>query len=188
MKYSILVTAYDPDNRLTEMTKSCLDSIKECSEGEDYELLLDTGPVGLFGAYNRLFSRAQGDYFVVVPNDTVIFSKDWLNLLAIPGKITSWHIGTFLLTGHQEPDGGVTCYPRDIVMKIGPYDERFDDGYGFGDNDYFYRARQLGVEYEQVPVKLKHNGNTTYMTYWPEKKKEMYDRCLNLFKTKWDIK
>lgn len=187
MKYSILVTAYDPDGRLGDMTADCLASIAKCSAGKDYELILDTGPIGLFGAYNRLFKKATGDYLVVVPNDTVIFSKDWLQLLAVPDRITSWHIGTFLLTGHSEPDGGVTCYPRSIVDKIGLYDEKFDEGYGFGDNDYFYRARKLGVNYQEVPVKLKHNGNTTYMTYWPEKKQEMYKNNEEMFKKKWNL-
>lgn len=188
MRYSILITAYDPNAKLGKMTADCLASIAECSAGEDYELILDTGPVGLFGAYNRLFKKATGEYCIVVPNDTVIFSKDWLKKLAIPGMITSWHIGTFLPTGHKEPDGGVTCYPRGIFDKVGWYDEQFDQGYGFGDNDWFMRAHKLGIEYAEVPVKLKHNGNTTYMTYWPEKKQEMYQRCEKLFKDKWNIK
>lgn len=187
MKYSILVTAYDPEGKLGDMTANCLASIAKNSAGYDYELILDTGPIGLFGAYNRLFKKATGDYCVVVPNDTEIFSPDWLKLLAIPNHITSWHIGTFLLTGHEEPDGGVTCYPRDIFDKVGWYDEQFDQGYGFGDNDWFMRAHKLGVSYKEVPVKLKHNGNTTYMTYWPEKKQAMYNLCQDLFKKKWNL-
>lgn len=188
MKYSILVTAYDPDKKLTAMTDVCLRSIEECSKGEDYELIVLRDHLGLFSAYNVLFEQAKGDYLVVVPNDTVIMSKDWLKLLAIPDKITSWHVGTFLLTGHREPDGGVTCYPRSIVDKVGLYDERFDQGYGFGDNDWFHRADMLGVDIVQVPIKLKHDGNTTYMSYWPEKKQEMYRKCEQLFKEKWNIK
>lgn len=188
MKYSILVTAYDPEKKLTEMTDECLKSIKECSEGEDYELIVLRDHLGLFSAYNVLFKQAKGEYLVVVPNDTVILSKDWLKLLAVPDTITSWHIGTFLLTGNKEPDGGVTCYPRNIVDKVGLYDERFDEGYGFGDNDWFHRAHLLGVNLLEVPVNIKHNGNTTYMTYWSDKKKEMYDHCEKLFKEKWNIK
>ncbi len=187
VKFSVLVTAYDPDKKLTEMTDACLKSIEEHSKGEDYELIVLRDHLGLFSAYNVLFKQAKGEYFVVVPNDTVIMEDKWLTKLAIPDKITSWHIGTFLLTGHKEPDGGVTCYPRNIVEKVGLYDEKFDEGYGFGDNDWFHRADLLNVELQEVPLKLKHNGNTTYMSYWPEKKKEMYDHCEKLFKDKWKI-
>lgn len=187
IKYSILVTAYDPDRRLTEMTDACLRSIEECSEGRDYELIVLRDHLGLFGAYNKLFSQAKGEYLVVVPNDTVIISGDWLERLAIPDTITSWHVGTFLMTGHKEPDGGVTCYPRNIADMVGPYDEQFDGGYGFGDNDWFHRADILGVKLQEVPVTLRHNGNTTYMTYWSDRKQEMYNHCEKLFKKKWNI-
>jgi hypothetical protein len=188
MKYSILVTAYDPDKKLTQMTDECIKSIEENSVGRDYELIVLRDHLGLFSAYNVLFNKAKGDYLVVVPNDTVIMSPDWLEQLAIPDVITSWHIGTFLLTGHKEPDGGVTCYPRTIVNKVGLYDEQFDQGYGFGDNDWFHRAHLLNIEIRAVSVKLKHNGNTTYMSYWPEKKQAMYKLCEKLFKDKWQIK
>lgn len=188
MKFSILVTAYDPENKLTEMTDKCLTSIKECSVGEDYELLVDTGPVGLFGAYNRLFKRAKGDYFVVVPNDTIIRDKDWLKILPNPDRITSWHIGIFMLTGNREPDGGVTCYPRKLVEKIGYYDEQFDEGYGFGDNDYFHRATLLGIEPEERFTNIVHQGGKTYEAYFNDKKPQMYLHCQELFKKKWNIK
>lgn len=188
IKYSILVTAYDPDKKLTDMTDACVKSIKDNSEGRDYELIVLRDHLGLQSAYNTLFNQAKGQYLIVVPNDTVIESTDWLELLAVPDTITSWHIGTFLLTGHKEPDGGVTCYPRNVIDKVGLYDEKFDEGYGFGDNDWFHRADLLGINLLEVPVKLKHQGNTTYMTYWPEKKEEMYKHNEDYFKEKWNIK
>lgn len=151
-------------------------------------MIVDTGPKGLFGAYNRLFTKATGDYCIVVPNDTIIQDPEWLQKLAVPNKVTSWSIGTWHITGNREPDGGVTCYPRDIFDKVGWYDEQFDAGYGCGDNDWFHRATLMGIEYEEVPVKLTHNGNTTYQTYWNEfDRKTMGDLCINLFKKKWKL-
>lgn len=188
MKFSILLTAYDPESKLGDMTAACVKSIEESSVGQDYELLVDTGPKGLFGAYNRLFKRAKGDYCVVVPNDTVIRDPEWLPKLAVPGTITSWHIGYFLLTGHREPDGGVTCYPRDVFDRVGEYDERFDAGYGYGDNDWFHRADILGVPLLEVPVRITHNGNTTYQTYYDlETRRTMTATCEALFRDKWGI-
>ncbi len=187
MKYSILVTAYDPDRKMTDVTVECLESIIKNSEGKDYEILMDNEPGGVFGAYNRLFKKARGEYFIVVPNDTVIYSPDWLEELAVPGFITSWHIGTFLMTGNPEPDGGVTCYPRDIVEKIGYYDEQFDQGYGFGDNDYFHRATLLGINYKAVPVKIKHLGSETWKHYNSEKKMLLTVKNQDLFKEKWKL-
>lgn len=190
VKYSVLVTAYDPDQKLVEMTTRCLDSVQACSEGQDYELIVDTGPQpGLFAAYNRLFKKAKGEYLIVIPNDTIIRDKNWLQALAIPGYITSWHIGTFLLTGKTEPDGGVTCYPRHIFDQVGLYDEKFDEGYGFGDNDWFHRATLLNIPYKEVKINITHEGNTTYQTYWPgEKQLAMYHHNEQLFKDKWQLK
>src|SRR6185369_15150964 len=137
MDFSILVTTYDPQNRLQEMREQCLEAIKKNSKG-DYELILDNEPGGIFKAYNRFFKKAKGQYLVITQDDVLIQSDDWLQQLAVPGYVTSWHVGTWHLTGNSEPDGEVWCYPRDIQEKIGLFDESFDEGYGYGDNDYFH--------------------------------------------------
>ena len=64
LKYSILVTLFDPERKLTDMTLACLESILINSEGEDYELIIDYGLKGLFTAYNDLFRKARGECFL----------------------------------------------------------------------------------------------------------------------------
>lgn len=187
MKYSILFTAYDPEGKLAEMTKASLQSIIQNSVGRDYELIIDNEPGGVFSAYNRLFKKAQGEYLVVVPNDTIIESPDWLEQLALPDYITSWHIGRFFLTGNLEPDGGVTCYPRKLADMVGEYDTQFDGGYGYGDNDWFHRATLLGIQYVEAPVKIKHKGLSTWEAYWPKEQLEAMKRNELLFKKKWNL-
>lgn len=168
MKFSILWQHYDPEHRVCDMAMKSLHSIVSNSVGHDYEII----PVdrkGLIKDINRAMSQARGEYIIVIANDCFIEDPEWLLKFPIPGTISGWHG-----SGGEFYEGVVDfsaafCMPRDVMEKIGPMDERFE-GYGYADDDYFYRAKQLGIPFQVVGVKLTHLCSQTFKAYedkWP---------------------
>lgn len=162
MKYSILFLHWDPENKLSDMTKDSLYSIIQNSHGHDYEILILDRP-GVLLEINRGFRQARGEYLIIFSNDVIIKNR-WLDYIAVPDTITSWHASQNEF-GHDELDCSCVCIPRTVQEKVGLWDENFAGSYGYDDCDYLYRARQLGIPLKEVPVQLTHQGGTTFATY-----------------------
>lgn len=178
--------AYDPESKLTEMTQRCIDSIK--ANSSDYELLIDAEPGGAGPATNRLWKAAKGEYLVTICNDVIIEDPTWLEQLAVPGTITSWHLGKFHVTQEPSIDMAVWCQPRDVQEKIGFIDEQYHKGYGYEDNDYLHRAFLLGIPQVGVPIKIKHEGSVTFKTYYTERQKlDMMQSARDIYFKKWNL-
>lgn len=163
MKYSILLRHFDPDHKLCEMAKECMHSIISNSTGEDYEIIVLDRP-GIAGDFNRGFAQARGEYIVVVANDCIIQDPDWLKKFPIPGTITGWRESSGEFNKDIVDFSAAFCIPREVWARIGDFDTGFE-GYGYEDDDFFYRAKQLGIPFQVVPVKLVHNESATFKAY-----------------------
>lgn len=166
MKYTILLLNYDPEHKMCDMIKNCLHSIVSHSIGHDYEIIV-LDRKGLQKEINRGFKQARGQYVILTANDVMI-ENNWLDHFAVPGHITSFHASTSNWNPEKmtnELDFSCICFPKEVLEKVGEYDENFDGGYGYCDNDYLYRASMLGIPFLQVPVKVKHLMSKTFENY-----------------------
>lgn len=184
-KYSIIVTTYGL--RCEDLLKPCLESIKKYTNldtcevlviangcykdgktdntrefveslGEPFKLVWYDEALGYARACNRGMEQAQGEYIVLLNNDTIILEQEkntWLNMLeepfkkdpfmAVTGPMKAWSPSAqdyFLI-------GFCTMFKKEVLDKIGLYDESFD-AYG-EDCDICLRAEKLGYHFSAVP-------------------------------------
>lgn len=170
MKYTIFFLYYDPEEKLAEMTKDSLYSVIRNSIDRDYEIIV-LDRKGLYQEFNRGSKIARGEYYIFYANDVIMQDPNWLEKLCIPNTITgAWE--TIGPTGDKEVDGSVFCVPRDIWDKVGDWDESFV-GYGWSDQDYLQRARDLSIPLAGGNIKMKHLENQTYKAYGLNIKEEV---------------
>lgn len=171
MKYSILFLNYDPEEKLSDMTKENLYAIVKNSRGQDYELIV-LDRKGIETDLNRGLQTARGDYIVIFCNDIVLFDKEWLNKLAIPDTITSWK-ASVSHWGFQEVDASLWCLPRSVIKRVGLFDTEYEGRYGYSDNDYLMRAHLLGIPFMEVPIRARHLERQTFNEYPLEDENDM---------------
>lgn len=184
VKYSIVFLNYDPENR-KDFVPLCLKSVIESSVGYAYELIRIRDVEGYVRAVNAGLRQAKGEFIFIVNDDVVIDDPKWLEKMAMPGIITSWRVNKFHITGEMILDGACYCIPREVYEKLGDFDERYAEGYGCDEVDYWFRAKEKDIPMIGVSVNLKHLENKTYQTYFSEKKNWMTERNEELFRAKW---
>lgn len=213
IKFTIVVPHYG--DRTEDLLKPCLSSIKQFTNLEECEVLvvcngttLDSKTyteslgapfraiwydeaIGYARACNRGIEQANGEYIVLLNNDTVVLDQtpksSWLNILespflqdeqtAVTGPMMAWSPSAkdyFLI-------GFCTMFKKAVLDIIGLYDESFD-AYG-EDTDICLRAVSRGYRIYQVPDEiirrvdhsdsvgtgnfpLWHKGNESYRN-WP---------------------
>lgn len=183
-KVSIIIPTF---NHLSDLLRPCLESILKhtdldacevivvangCTDGtEDYvrslvgpfKLLSFKEPLGFPAAVNAGIREAQGDYVVLLNNDTVLLEQDW----------NSW-IDCLLRPFLEDPTVGMTgpvkfhwacgetrrnamafwcvMIPRALFTgELGPLDEIFSPGTG-EDGDFSIRVEEAGYRLVQVPI------------------------------------
>jgi glycosyltransferase involved in cell wall biosynthesis len=163
MKFTILFRNYDPEHKVCDLANRSIHSVLANSTGHDYEIIV-LDRKGIAADFIRGLKQARGEYVVIVANDVIIEDPEWLDKMAVPDRITGWR------ESHSEFYEGTVdfsaafCVPKHIAEKIGEFDTGFV-GYGYEDDDWFYRARKLGVEFQVVPVKLTHHETATFKAY-----------------------
>lgn len=188
MKYSVIFLQYDPDSINTKTTMESYLSILDNSDGADMELIKVIDVKGFVNAVNGGLSKAKGDYLIVVANDIIIKDKNWLEKMAVDDALCGWRLTPFFITGEMRPDFGCWSMSRKVFEKIGLMDKKFENGYGFDDDDYVFRAKELGIKLHDSKVKLTHLENMTYKTVFKDLKEEMTQRNESLFRNKWSSK
>ncbi len=163
MKYSILYLNYDPEHKLCDMVKNSIHSIICNSVGHDYELII-LDRKGLNEEMNRGFLQARGDYIIMCANDVYLEDNKWLDKIAIPGTITGWHSADGEFYKDAVDFSALFCIPRDVREKVGLIDTNFT-GYGYNDDDYFFRAKKLGIPFIVTPIRLTHLQMQTFKAY-----------------------
>lgn len=176
---SIIIPVYDPEHRLTELTKQCVEHFVKNSR--DYEILIKEGTGAAEIRMNEGFLQAKGDWIIWTSNDNFMLDPDWQAKMQIEGVVTCAALLHNPFTDRLEPETPF-CIPRSVLAKIGLLDMQFAEAYGFSDTDFFHRVRQAGIEIREVPVKYEHKGSLTQDTYFGGAK---IDRNKELFLTKW---
>ncbi len=179
MKASIIITTL---NHLDDCLKPCLESIKAntnlsdkevivvangCTDdtrnyveslGEPFKLLWFDEPLGFPKANNEGIKVANGEYVLLLNNDTVLLSPYWFEFLLSP-FLTNSKTGMTGVTKFTFDCAGITreaiafwcvLIHRNVIEKIGLLDEIF---YPFGseDVDFSIRAANAGYDLVQVP-------------------------------------
>lgn len=103
-------------------------------------------------AKNVAHRLSSGEILVNLDADNV-FSRDfpaWLDgLFSAPGKIFA--------RGTKASLGGMIAVRRDDWEKLGGYDERFGDGYGYDDDNFIHRLEAAGWKPVLVPGRMAHS-------------------------------
>ena len=184
IEYSILIPSYDPEGKNTQTVSRLLTSIDENSRGKNYEIIVRKNGNSYTESHNDALASSRGKYIVILNDDTLIQDPLWLEKLKDDNKIISWKEGKFGLTGESCWDFSCWAMSREIFEKIGYFDERFKDGIGFEDNDYHYRAKQLGIEYEVRPIQMLHYGGLVLNMFFG-RANDKREKNHNLFLAKW---
>lgn len=80
---------------------------------------------------------------------------------------TEWGLSLMVEAAERDPDRlyfvqglGFSgfCVTKQVLHRVGWFDEGFWPAY-FEDNDYHWRAKQVGVEWSDVPIKVSHVGS-----------------------------
>ena len=189
MKYSIIFLNYDPHNVLAEMTAKAIRSIEENSKDYDYEIIEVKNVVGYSSAVNSGFDRVTGDYIIVANSDILVHDSKWLEKYSeVPNTITSRQLISFYMNEDMFPDGCCWGLYTEDQKKIGHMDTAYDAGYGCDEVDYFYRAKELGIDWRACDTKIQHLENQTFNNYYSPIKEAMTERNVRLFKEKWGNK
>jgi len=183
VRYSIVIPNYDPLHQLTEFLSKCLISVGKNSK--DYELILINNVEGFPTAVNIGLKKAKGDFLIILNNDVEIQDPEWLEKLCHKKEIRSWKMRESIIG--KVPDGSCWAMHKDVYAKIGELDERFSEGYGFEDSDYWMRAKQAGIKLGDAKVKLIHHENKTFEKYHPGRFVFQQNHNKNLFKKKWRL-
>ncbi|MCR4340774.1 MAG: glycosyltransferase [Gemmatimonadaceae bacterium] len=124
---------------------------------------------GFAAACNAGLRAAETDAVVFLNNDVLPLGGDWLGpirALLRPGRF----VGPDLrIDPHTAVDGRTLPYidgwclagMRTDLLRLGGFDEDFEEPSYYGDNDLCVRARHAGFKLVQVNISLRHLGNYT---------------------------
>jgi len=159
------------DNASDGPTRAYLEEIKK-SHPDNVTLIRNKENMGFTKAVNQGFKASSGDYVCIINNDIIVF-EDWLcemmrvaeiskdigivnpannfgkkkpwnmSYQQCAGKATAGQRGRFVETA--SPVGFCYLIKREVINKIGLFDERFNPGY-YEDADYAVRAREAGFK------------------------------------------
>jgi len=211
-KYTIVIPTY---NHLEDCLKPCLESVLANTKLDDVEILIilngctdgtweylgeieeqydciDTlvfsEAMGYTRAANRGIEEAQGEYIVLLNNDTVIQPNpiSWLEMLIKPFEENPkcGQTGTNKAKNHVHGledfiIGYCSMVSREVINRVGLMDEQFSPG-GMDDVDLSIRIQRAGYEIFQVPTDVRsydEHGNllTNFPLYHPGRSSTMHD-------------
>lgn len=165
MKLSVVIPFYFAFAGKAELLCRAVASL----HGHDELIVIGHASESLPWALNRGIEAAHGDWVMVMNDDMFLESGD-LEDLCHDGVVT--HPRVF-------PFGGCMCYPREVLDRVGLYNEDYTQGY-FDDDDMFARLRFNGIDrrvVESVVIAHPHPGTTlsrTAQTYF-EANQQLYE-------------
>jgi len=140
---------------------------------ETLEAKVITNPkrVGPIPAINMGFKEAEGKYVAVLNNDTSV-TEGWLEPLIAAledhhdfGWVTSQYMRANVLAKF-----GPSCslYLKEALDKVGLFDERFNEGEGWEDNDLLLRFWQAGYQPHGISKSFVYHPpeSATFTALW----------------------
>jgi len=124
---------------------------------------------GFNHANNAGLADAETDAVLFLNNDIRATAPGWLQPIRDalePGVLVGAHLRD---DRHTAVDGRVIPYldgwclagRRDDLIRIGGWNEDFEEPAYYGDNELCVRAHEAGMELVEVPTTLRHIGNYT---------------------------
>ena len=219
-KVSIVIPAYNK----SELTIKCVDSVLRNTRGDYQIIIIDNGSSGahlkalsdrysrknnivcLHNKENRGFAKAcnagilaaEGEYVLLLNNDTEIFDPDWLTklkgtlnnkvwLTGVAGGILDENLDYVRETRSSEDpidyiSGWCLMFKKSLIQKMGAISEEFGKAF-FEDTDFAFRVRQLGGELGLTEdIKITHLNHATAKEM---NLRETYVAAREIFKKKW---
>lgn len=217
-KFSIIIGAY---NQLEKYTKPCLESIREhtdfcdlevivvangCTDGtaeyvrslgEPFRCLEFNDPLGYAKANNIGVRESEGDYVILLNNDTKILGPEWLTLLRNGVDSGAGIVGPKILhdenTNHPFVIFFCAMFKRSLFDELDGLDERFPVG-GGEDIDFCVKAQKNGhriLEVTGVDPTVKygfpiyHAAEGTVEAFYPNWE-EIFHGNMRRLKAKWE--
>lgn len=197
------------DNGSTDGTGDYLAGLEPAGACAGVRLLTNRANLGVPRSWNQGLAAAAGDPICIMNNDVHV-TPGWLKgLLGYledhpevgilgphvlwgedkrPADLEAFSRGYVVENAHLEEDGFWGCcflVTRQAAARLGPFDERFEDGF-WEDVDYRQRAAEAGcpavVTHRSV---VYHHGGLTWQARGGDHTREMYWRNARRFAEKW---
>jgi len=155
-------------------------------------------PFGYARAINTCVALTAPHDTLVLGDDMVMQTPMWLD--AVERFMERWPDGYGAVNLQEGPievqesptaqGGGITLTPRRVWDRVGPWDERYDGGYGYEDMDYCVQLWHTGLKVGTTgAASLKHAGAATWQRVLGSYE-AVIRRCLvnyDLFYAKWGM-
>lgn len=155
---------------------------------EGVRLVLNPELVGITRAVNYGLKIARGEYLCFVMTDIKV-APSWLEVMG-EALDNFPYFGWVALSAVEAPgfNAGISMMRREVLDKVGFWDEAFSDGNGFMDDDFLRRVWRAGYIphiVTDVPVSHKDGGGKTTYELHREAERTMYLRNQEIFYQKW---
>jgi glycosyl transferase/beta-hydroxylase protein BlmF len=126
-------------------------------KSKSIKLLEFNDRIGYIRAINAGIRAASGDYVITLDDDSILQPQErnaWIDLLYAP--FIDSNVGASGPFSQAYDDlgevlhSGCTMYNRNVITKLGLFDEAFHPGY-MGDEDLSIRIRKAGYQIKSVP-------------------------------------
>jgi GT2 family glycosyltransferase len=133
--------------------------------------------LGANGAWNLIIKSTPHAPYWVIPNDDAHFEPGALETIA---KEVDTNKFNFL---NISPKWSCVVPTEGSVAKAGLWDEVFHPIY-FDDDEYEWRMRELGVEFNTINARVYHDNSSTLHSGYEERNASTYSRNNSMFTNK----
>lgn len=133
--------------------------------------------LGANGAWNLIIKSTPHAPYWVIPNDDSWFEPGALQTIAENVDTTKFNFVDV------QPIWSCVVPTEGSVARAGLWDEAFHPVY-FDDDDYEWRMKQLGVEFNHISAKVNHDNSSTLKSGYDERNSVTFKRNQQLFRNK----
>lgn len=177
MKYEAIIIADECNDEALEYLLSLYK--------EGFRIVLNPQRLGGLVAYNLGSKMARGKYITLLSTD-VRLAKRWLENMVEAIRLNP-QFGWVALQCSSAFFPGVSLISKEALEKVGLYDEIFNDGEGFSDDDLLLRMWKAGYEPHLISKPtVEHLIRGTVRHIYGEKDLgESWHRNQGLFQARW---
>lgn len=158
---SIYLGNINPDRLIIVDNGGALD-FNEFSMYENVSIFKPGNNYGVARSWNWLIQQTKLQHPILITNDDVEFSEN-----DIQKFYSGYENGNdFIYTENTSPLNMYSCFliSPNIIKKVGWFDENFYPAY-YEDNDYAYRMKLAGIEFNSVATNISHVGSATIKSF-----------------------